>query len=302
MQKKSIFYRLPFGLRTVKTGLAVTLALFICRFMPESTPFYAALGAISAMDRTLADSLRASATQLVGLLCGSLFGFLLVHFIPNPPFWLIGIGIILLITICNYGRIPFTTTLSCLIFISICTTPESSTLLGTALRLRDTAVGLILALVVNALIQPYNNSGRLLRLLSGVPAEALRCLEPVLLHEQYPDLQALDAKIAKLHSELHLFRRQHILIRRPVQQELAYFEGCLQLAARVLQEMEAIACMDSFGAPTQENLARLRARGMALPETEPARKGTAQDETVMNYHMSKLLDACDYLEELLREA
>ena len=304
MQRHRRFHLLsrpPIGLRTLKTGLSVTLALLLCRVIPDGTPFYAALGALVAMDRTFADSLRASATQLVGLLCGSLFGFLLVHFVPNPSAWLIGLGTVLVITVCNYGRIPFTTSLSCLIFLSICTTPGSSTLLSTALRLRDTSVGLLVALVVNVLLQPYNNTKSMLRLLASVPKDAISCLETILLRDCYPDLRELERSLRKLNRELGVFRRQSLLRRKTEPHDLAYMEGCLQLAERILQELEAVSCMDCFGNLGLENAARLRARGLAVPQPPEKRVCTRHDTIVMNYHIGKLLDACGYLEALLKE-
>ena len=58
------------GLRTVKTALAVTLALAAAGLFGSAMPIFSAIGAISAMSRTLGDAMKACLTQLVGCVIG----------------------------------------------------------------------------------------------------------------------------------------------------------------------------------------------------------------------------------------
>ena len=73
--------KIHLGLRTVKTALAVTLALTAAELVHSTMPIFSAIGAISAMSRTLGDALTACLTQLAGCVCGCLIGllFLLVR-------------------------------------------------------------------------------------------------------------------------------------------------------------------------------------------------------------------------------
>lgn len=57
------------GLRTVKTGLAVALALFFADLRSSPLPIFAAIGAIVAMNRTVGDAFETCRTQFFGIHC-----------------------------------------------------------------------------------------------------------------------------------------------------------------------------------------------------------------------------------------
>ena len=85
------------GLRTIKTGLAVVLALLLDSLRPNPLPIFAAIGAIVVMSRTLSDAITAATTQLAGITCGALAGCLFTLLFPNDRCIAIGLGLILLI-------------------------------------------------------------------------------------------------------------------------------------------------------------------------------------------------------------
>lgn len=292
----------PFGLRTVKTAVAVTLAVLFSHYFSSVSPMYAALGAMVAMDRTFSDSLKSCLTQLVGVICGGLFGYLLTLAAPVPEAWMIGLGVLLIIVICNYLKMPFTVSLSCIVFISICVTPTDNILRDTLYRLRDTAIGLVIALIVNVTIQPYNNTRRILSLFRQLTALVPDLVRASVLEEQYPDLRPLDHLLYSLDKELRVFQRQRFFRKKHLKYDTAYFDGCRQLAARIHQELGAICCMDTFGNIGVANTERLAELGIRLPpEGLPKRKCTRHDTIVMNYHLEKLLDARKYLLEFVTE-
>ena len=173
MKTKTKFH--PFGLRVLKTALAVTLSVMLVRqFVTDSlSVFYAAFGALIAMDTTFTKSLMQGLTQLVGVLAGTVFGYVSVLLFPGTtPAWLAGLGVLLLIVLCISMKLPFTASLSCIIFLSACLTPTDDILRDSLFRLRDTSVGVGIALLVNAAIRPYNNKKRILSLLiAGASAE-----------------------------------------------------------------------------------------------------------------------------------
>ena len=67
------------GLRTVKTGLAVALALFFADLRSSPAAIFAAIGAIVAMNRTVGDAFQSCRTQFFGILLGAGFGAVFVN-------------------------------------------------------------------------------------------------------------------------------------------------------------------------------------------------------------------------------
>ncbi len=190
MKTKTKFHL--FGLRVIKTALAVTLSVMLVRqFVTDSlSVFYAAFGALIAMDTTFSKSLMQGLTQLVGVLAGTVFGYVSVLLFPGAtPAWLAGLGVLLLIVLCISMKLPFTASLSCIIFLSACLTPTDDILRDSLFRLRDTSVGVGIALLVNVTIRPYNNKKRILSLLTQLRELLPKELERIVVQEQFPDLQ-----------------------------------------------------------------------------------------------------------------
>lgn len=292
------------GTRVVKTAIAVTLSVFLIRFFTtdDLSVFYAAFGALIAMDTTFSNSLRQGLTQLIGVLAGTVMGYLSVLLFPSmTPAWMAGLGVLLLIVLCNALKLSFSASLSCIIFLSACLTPTDDIVRDSLFRLRDSSLGIGIALAVNALIRPYNNKKRILALLGTLRAQIPGEIEQIVVREQFPDLQESIALLRRVDRELSLYHSQHFFHRK--HDDEALLRGCYQLAQRMLQEMEAICGMDCLGDLAMENAAVMQELGMELPEAGlPERKCTRHDTIVMNYHLDKLLSAYQYLGEMMKLA
>lgn len=292
------------GTRVVKTAIAVTLSVFLIRFFTtdDLSVFYAGFGALIAMDTTFSNSLRQGLTQLIGVLAGTVMGYLSVLVFPSmTPAWMAGLGVLLLIVLCNALKLSFSASLSCIIFLSACLTPTDDIVRDSLFRLRDSSLGIGIALAVNALIRPYNNKKRILALLGTLRAQIPGEIKQIVVQEQFPDLQESIALLRRLDRELNLYHSQHFFHRK--HDDEALLRGCYQLAQRMLQETEAICGMDCLGDLAMENAAVMQELGMELPEAGlPERKCTRHDTIVMNYHLDKLLSAYQYLGEMMKLA
>lgn len=294
---------LPFGLRTLKTAISVTVALLIVQLYTNNNDamFYAALGALVAMDTTLDRSLHQSITQLLSVLFGTIVGYaVLFVFHTSIPAWSVGLGTLILILLCNQLKFSYTITLSSIVFLSACMyNSHSSDLLRDAtLRVINTSVGLATALVVNIAIRPYNNKSRILFTLKKLRRQIPQDLERVIVHEHFVGNQPYISLIRAIERELAMYHAQRFFHRK--NDDEALLSGCLQLAERMVQELEAICGMDTLGDLASDNEARLKHLGISIPEQGIGnRKCTRRDTIVMNYHLDKLLSAYDYLGELM---
>ena len=292
--------RLSPGPRIVKTALAVALSVLLARLLTQEplSLFYAAFGALIAMETTVSRALRQGLTQLVGVACGTLLGYASVLLFPPPaPFWVIGLGVFLLLFLLNALHLNFSASLACVIFLSSCVIPAENVVDDSVRRLLCTAIGLVTALAVNVCIRPYNNRRRILSLLEQIRQSVPQAVSTVVLHECIPELQPFVELLRSLDRELELYHSQRFFRR---QDDEAVLSGCRQLAQRMVQELEVICGMDSLGEPGAENVERLRALGFEIPSMPPRRRDP-NDTIVMNYHLEKLLTAYDFLGELLCE-
>lgn len=290
------------GLRTVKTGLAVVLALLLASLRPTSLPIFAAIGAIVVMSRTLSDAITAATTQLAGITCGALAGCLFTLLFPNDRYIAIGLGLILLIPICQPLRIGFAVPLTCIVFVSVCLyDPTRGTPFAYAInRFLDTSIGLAVGFVINAVLKPYNNHSLILRLFSEYTAAYLSALHD-LLSGHYPVLSPFETKLHQLHDEIRIFSEQPFPDRKQRKTESAYLYGCYQLAEKMYMALSALCGMDTLGTLNERNRQRLAGLGVELPAPVPDAK-LEEYSIVLNYHLHTLLEAHGYLTELLSAA
>ncbi len=291
---------LPFGLRTVKTAISVALSVLLVRLLSTEADamFYAALGGLVAMDTTFRRSLQQGLTQFLGVLLGTSIGYFTHYFFPTIPFWTVGLGVLVLILLCNGFKISYSISLSCIVFLSACSYGADDLLADATLRIVYTAVGLGVALVINTCFRPYNNKNRIIRLLKELLNQFPPLLEQVVIREHFPDTQHLIVLLRKIDNEIDLYRSQHYFHRK--QDAEALVCGCRQLGERMVAELEVICGMDTLGDLASDNAEKLRALGIPISDLAP-RKCTRRDTIVMNYHLEKLLLAHSYLETLLEE-
>ncbi len=292
------------GLRTVKTGLAVIIALLLDTQRPSAIPIFAAIGAIVVMSRTLSDAITAATTQLAGITCGALAGCLFTLLFPNDRYVAIGLGLILLIPICQPLRIGFAVPLTCIVFVSVCLyDPARGTPVAYAVnRFLDTSIGLAVGFAVNSVIKPYNNHALILRLFQEYLESYPPALSELLMQGHYPVLAPFETKMRRLHDEIRLFREQPFPNRRQRKAEAAYLEGCYQLAERMYLALSTLSGMDTLGVPCKRSCQRLCALGITLSAGEAPYPPLDENNTVFNYHLNTLLDARGFLIGLLQNA
>ena len=151
------------GYRVLKTVIATTLTLLVCSRFSEMSPVLALMGAYCAMGRTIRESWTGCLNQMVGVLVGSVFGFLLLHVLPDPPALVIGLSLFAVIGLCNLLHVSYAVFLSSVIFISVCS--GASQLPDILARVRDVSIGLAFGLAVNIFVHPYANERQVLALL-----------------------------------------------------------------------------------------------------------------------------------------
>lgn len=302
--------KIRIGQRAVKTALSVGIALALAQVLGSSLPIFAAIGAISAMSRTWHDSLRECLTQVAGTFLGYLIACAFVLWLPwRPQFFLwMAVGTLCVITLCISLRLNFAIPLASIVFADVCLYTGGDAVVYGFHRFTDTLVGLAVALVVNLVIRPYNNRQKIRSMMLDLQKQFLPLLEARVIAHRYPDLAPLRGDMARLDDEMRIFEKQPVaLLHHTVRvsarrQEAAYLRGCQQLLDKMSGELAALCNMDSSPVPSESVLSRMQEHSIAVPENLPAYGYCSEtDTTVMNFHITNLLDAYDFLSALHRE-
>ena len=155
--------RFHIGMRNIKTAIAATLCAFLYAFF-ERNPTFACIGAIFGMGSDFNDSKRSGGNRLLGTVIGGLIGmglfYIYIQFYPVPTsnfrfmlFELLFVGILLMVLVCQIlvipGAIQPAGVVLCIILFN---TPVDQYITYPINRIFDTAIGVIIGIVVNLLI------------------------------------------------------------------------------------------------------------------------------------------------------
>lgn len=148
------------GLRTIKTGIAVTLSIIVARILHLEYPFFIAMTALISMDKTMGNSLKMGRNRIMGTFFGACIGIGLSYIDRGNPI-LCGIGMILLIQLCNATGLKGSITIGGIVMVAIMVHTDKTPIFYGFHRTLDTAIGASLSFLVNITIFPYSTVHRL---------------------------------------------------------------------------------------------------------------------------------------------
>lgn len=287
MRKK----RIRVGLRTVKTALAIIVAMVIADQLGGTSDklIFAMLGAMTVMEPTFRDSLTACLSQIVGVCMGAAISVLL-RALPISSLTAIGIGVIAIIVTYNALRFRISPSLPCFIMVLICTSAHVDPLTYALGRIWDTAIGLGVGMFINMLVFPYDNSRQIRATIEGLDRDLVAFLEELFDGDGVlPDPDLLEEKIHALHEQLSVFAGQRLLLRRRRQKrELEQLRLCDRKARELAAHLTALGHLAAPGRLSGENRKRLTACGAHIRDQRTL-DSVMELDVVTNFHVGQVL-------------
>lgn len=283
--------RFHIGLRTVKTVVSVILAMIVVESYGTTTSrlIFAMLGAMAAVQPTFKESLEACISQIVGVIFGALAGLVLMQ-LPLHPLVATGIGMVLVITLYNALGIRFSPSLPCFIVVMLCVSPDIAPISYAFGRIWDSAIGLVIGMVINTLIFPYDNSRQIRSTAESLERELIHFLEDLFDGDDVmPDETKMLRKTDEIGMQLSVFRNQRLFLHlRRQEKELRSFESCEGKARELLARMVVLSQMGRPGRLSLENRKELELCGAMIRDNRRIDEPTEKD-IVTNYHVRQIL-------------
>ncbi len=278
--------KVKLGLRTVKTAVAVVISLALAELFGRSDGklIFAVLGVMAAVQPTFKESWESCLTQILGVILGAITG-LLLHLIPISPAITSGAGVLLVIVTYNSLGIRFSPGLACIIVVTICTDAGVHPTDYALDRIWDTAIGLVVGMVINTLVFPYDNSRRIRSAVHSLEKEVMLFLGDMFDGDnKFPTADASAERIQQIARELEIFSNQRMPYRRQRHaQQLAAFRKCIDDGNQLLAHMKVLSHIGEPGHLNQENYLCLMDWGVEIPVPgEPV-------DPVVNYHVAQIL-------------
>ena len=299
------YKRIHIGRRTLKSAIAVIVALMVVSMFGTtsmtSRMVFAMLGAMSAMENTFKQSLEACMAQFIGMILGAIVAAGL-SFVPIHSMLTVGIGVVVIIVIYNVLGIYYSPNLPCLVVVMSCMNAEVYPFEYALGRLWDTAIGLVIGMIINVLVLPYDNSLKIRQAIEYLEKEVIGFMEDMFDGDkEYPDTEKMRATINDMASQLGIYSKQWIPFGvKSNKQKLDVFLKCESKSRELLAQMEVLHQMEHPGCLDPEVKQRLEKCGANIRDRRKIIRYEEED-IITNYHVNQIMDLRDELMELIAE-
>jgi len=193
-----------FGMRTLKTGIAVMAsgALGMTPFIVS--PFFTIVSTVLAMQNTVKNSFETGRNRILGTILGASLGFLFALLYMAIPLYvqplILGLALMLSIILCNHFNLGSGLAITLTVCVSIIMGEDAGNLdlmAATIFRTTDTIIGILVSLGVNYFIKPPNYWGILSEEIEKIETIALGIFKNILVHQKF-QLEGLRKEIAQL--------------------------------------------------------------------------------------------------------
>ncbi|WPC40363.1 FUSC family protein [Clostridium sp. JS66] len=135
--------------KAIRVGIAASLCILVSNLLKLKYPFFVVLPAVMPISTFFGETIKFGANRIIGSFIGAIIGVVLITFQWQNTI-LIGIGVMLIIYICSYLKWDSTTSIACLVFVSIMLGVKGAGAISySAYRLLDTLIGISITTIVN---------------------------------------------------------------------------------------------------------------------------------------------------------
>lgn len=206
------------GARILKTGIAITLALFLAELLQMPSTVFAGIAAIFAIQPTIYRSYLSIIEQVQGNIIGASVAVIFV-LVFGKDIFIVGLGAIIIITILLKLKLEKTISLTLVTFIVIMETPNPDFMQFALLRFSTIMIGILSAFLVNFIFIPPKYETKLFYRISGVTEEILKWTRLAMRHaSEYrllkKDIAIIKERLTKVNQFYSLYKEERRYFKR----------------------------------------------------------------------------------------
>ncbi|WP_129596816.1 FUSC family protein [Anaerophilus nitritogenes] len=141
------------GLRNIKTAISVYVCISIFQILGRPYPFYACIAAVICTKSSIHNSFIIGENRMIGTILGGGIGLCFSMITDSTPL-ICGLGIVLVIYLCNICKQNDSVGIACIVFLAIMTNLKGVPSQVYAInRIIDTLIGIIVAIAINSCLK-----------------------------------------------------------------------------------------------------------------------------------------------------
>ena len=286
------------GMRTIKTAIAVSLSIFIAQTLKLQSPFFVGIAAIISMKASVSESLSIGKDRMLGTVFGAIVAIIFSYIAPTNVIS-IGIGIVIIIYICNLLGWGKAIQISTMVFLVILLNYTEGSRINYAIyRTMDTLIGLIIGTLINYFFVPpdtyYEN---LLKKSIGDMYHKLKdVLENLIWNKEKTSLDELKKHLLTIEEDYKILNKDSklkIRKQKEISTSKSSFEKAINSIENIYSHLTILFHMEKTSPLYENNKNSLEKLFRRKLEEETI---LDQMAIIYNYHIRKILDELKTLE------
>lgn len=274
------------GMRNLKTALSVLICVALSQFFNREYIFYAAIAAVMAMQSSVSDSFKAGKNRMLGTIMGAFIGLVSAIISPGNAI-LCGIGVVIIIYICDFLDWEKSVTISCTVFLVIMLNLNGRGPVSYSInRTLDTFLGIIVAVLINYFIYPPEHIDKVYEECAITIDKVFNIAEEKLCYNKEIDLESLNSEIVKFEKVLGMYLSE-LRVKNQRALEIDRIKEIIQVCKDIYMHLKIIQSLEKNYTFNQENydeLKKLFRHDFTIEDDD------SEISIVFNYHTNKIIE------------
>lgn len=278
--------KIKIGMRTIKTGLAVTLGVTVAGLVGLRSPLFVAIGAISTMQTSVSESFVMGKNRILGTIMGAAVAVIIAEYLPYSNVFL-GLGIILLIQILNILGWKKSISLSAIVFSAVYLNRDIGMIEYATNRVLDTFIGIVMGVLVNYLVATPDSERKFYSKVDSFIAEAKQDTYNIIVGKKTVELDGLRGMLTEIEKLQELVRGDSNILYDNEGQKTDTAK-ILHVLEEIYNDLSSIAVMDYMAIVSSNNLI-LAGQVFQITPIWYEKSIISEEDIIFNYHLQRLL-------------
>lgn len=286
-------------MRTIKTGIAIFLVLLVSQILDINNPLFAGIATLITMQSSVSGSWEAGKNRMLGTVLGAVIGLIFSTLAPNNPF-VIGIGVVIIIYLCNLLDWKKAITISSIVFMAIMLNQDEGSRLNYSIfRTLDTFLGIIVGMIVNYFISPPDIEENMKSSFYQIIQESNIFIDGLIWEDQDIELEEIKNELAILEKNYYRLKEEFEL-KICTDERYAIFKNLFIIFEKLYIHLELMTILEDTSFINEENKKLLEKK---YNKRVPIEKEITDEKkhAVFNYHLKNSLTQLEKLESILLE-
>lgn len=285
------------GLRNLKTALAVALAIFLSQLLNLRSPFFAGIAAITAMQSSVSESFSSGVDRMLSTILGGIIALLFSLVAPENPFF-IGLGIVIIIYVCNLFGWKQSVQLSGMVFLSIILNYKEGSRVDYAFyRTVDTLFGLVIGTLINYFVLPPNLENKMVESVDKMYYQVKNIVGAIIWKEEGVELESLRKDLVIIEEDYGLLKKE-VKLNLYKSDTFHNLETIFDLLENIYSNISVLYSIDKHPNIDEENKKSLeKLFRKELPVSNDENKD--EMDLIYNYHLKNIIGNLNRIDSLL---